>query len=113
MTKLERAIKSGQITPEMTFEQKVWAVTARIPKGRVVCYAQIARALGTKAHRTVGKALSRNPYSPDVPCHRVVKSDGSLGGYSRGVKLKRRLLEQEGVKFTRGGKVHPSSWFLF
>lgn len=94
---LEQQIRSGNLSPAMSFNQKVWAITARIPKGKVVRYADIARALKTTGYRAVGNALNRNPYAPAVPCHRVVGSDGGLGGYSAadGVATKRRLLELE------------------
>lgn len=85
-----------------SFAEKVYALTRRIPRGRVSTYKEIARALGTEAFRAVGQALRRNPYAPDVPCHRVVASDGSLGGFrgkidGRAISKKRHLLAQEGV----------------
>jgi methylated-DNA-[protein]-cysteine S-methyltransferase len=101
---LEREIKSGKITPAMSFNQKVWALTARIPAGKVTTYADIAHALKTKGYRAVGNALNRNPYAPAVPCHRVIGSDGSLTGFAQGVDKKRRILQQEGIRF-RGEKV--------
>src|SRR5947209_19241611 len=96
-TNLESAIRSGRIVHGMTFNQKVWAMTARVPKGRVTTYAELARALGTKAYRAVGNAMNRNPYAPGVPCHRVVGSDGSLTGYARGLENKHRMLVEEGI----------------
>ena len=64
------------------FSEKVWELTKRIPKGKVTTYGEIARALGRPGPaRAVGQALKRNPHAPAVPCHRVVKSDGGLGGY--------------------------------
>ena len=100
----ERAIKAGRILPGMTFNQKVWAVTARIPAGKVMTYARIAEALGTKGYRAVGNALNRNPYAPVVPCHRVVGSNGSLTGFAGGLEKKRQLLAKEGVT-VRNGRV--------
>ncbi|HEX2971257.1 MAG TPA: MGMT family protein [Tepidisphaeraceae bacterium] len=97
----EEQIKAGQICKEMSFNQKVWALTARIPRGRVVTYADIAHKLGTKAYRAVGNALNCNPYAPAVPCHRVVGSDGSLTGFACGVEKKRELLMEEGVVVKR------------
>lgn len=102
---LEAAITSGRITRQMDFNQKVWALTARIPRGKVATYGDIARALRTKAYRAVGNALNRNPYAPRVPCHRVVGSDGSLTGFAGGIDVKKRLLVQEGVRFTATGRV--------
>jgi methylated-DNA-[protein]-cysteine S-methyltransferase len=90
-------IRGGKIVPGMSFHQKVWALTARIPQGRVATYGDLARRLGTSGYRAVGHALHRNPYAPQVPCHRVVGSDGSLTGFAGGLAAKRRLLESEGV----------------
>jgi O-6-methylguanine DNA methyltransferase len=101
---LQREIRDGKITPAMSFAQKVWAVTARIPRGKVLTYADVARTLKTNAFRAVGQALHRNPYAPGVPCHRVVGSDGRLTGYAQGLEKKRRMLEAEGVAF-RGSRV--------
>ncbi|MCY2951882.1 MAG: MGMT family protein, partial [Planctomycetota bacterium] len=76
----EKQIKAGRMCAGMSFNEKVWALTARIPEGKVVTYGDIARELGTKAYRAVGNALNRNPYAPGVPCHRVVGADGGLTG---------------------------------
>lgn len=102
----EREIKSGIIRKEMSFNQKVWALTSRIPKGQVTTYASIARQLGTRAYRAVGNALNRNPYSPAVPCHRVVGSDGKLTGFAGGLAKKQRMLQKEGIAIANG-KVLP------
>lgn len=102
MTKIETAIHAGQIKPQMSFNQKVWALTARIPKGQVLTYADIARKLNTKGYRAVGNALNKNPYAPAVPCHRVVGSDGKLTGYAGGLAKKKKMLEQEGVAIADG-----------
>ena len=98
----EREIKSGTILPGMNFNEKVWALTARIPAGQVRTYAWIARELGSKGYRAVGNALNRNPYAPAVPCHRVVGSNGSLTGFAGGIEMKRKLLAGEGVEFNNG-----------
>jgi methylated-DNA-[protein]-cysteine S-methyltransferase len=97
----ERDIKAGRILPGMTFHQRVWALTSRIPQGKVVTYADLARALGTTAYRAVGNAMNKNPYAPVVPCHRVVASDGLLHGYAGGLKKKKSLLLAEGVPMRR------------
>lgn len=105
---LEVDIQSGRITPAMSFNQKVWALTARVPKGQVTTYAEIARALGTKGYRAVGNALNRNPYAPAVPCHRVVGSSGALTGFAGGLSKKQQLLAEEGVRIA-GGRADVSS----
>jgi len=96
---MQRLILAGRLRREMNFHQRVWALTARVPRGRVVTYGDIARKLGTKAYRAVGNALNRNPYAPSVPCHRVVGCDGSLTGFAGGLEKKRKLLQREGIAF--------------
>lgn len=90
-------IRAGRLREGMTFEEKVWALTSRVPRGKVTTYAAIARALGGNAYRAVGMAMGRNPYAPGVPCHRVVGSDGKLTGYAGGLPKKRKMLIDEGV----------------
>jgi methylated-DNA-[protein]-cysteine S-methyltransferase len=101
----ERDIKSGKLHPGMSFNEKVWAVTAQIPKGKVVTYGDIARKLNCTAYRAVGNALNKNPFAPTVPCHRVVGADGSLTGFAGGLEKKRRLLIEEGVRLKDDDKV--------
>lgn len=82
------------------FQLKVWKYLQGIPKGRVKTYLEVAKAIGKpKAFRAVANAVGKNPYPPKIPCHRVIRSDGSLGGYSGkgGIKEKRRLLTLEKV----------------
>lgn len=106
-TTFEREIKSGKIVSGMTFNEKVWAVTARIPAGQVRTYAWVAHELGSKGYRAVGNALNRNPYAPTVPCHRVVGSNGSLTGFAGGLPMKQKLLTEEGVSMKNGKVVLP------
>jgi len=80
------------------FQWRVWQELQKIPRGRTRSYAQIARAVGAPgAARAVGQACNRNPVALVIPCHRVVASDGGLGGYRWGVERKRTLLEEEGA----------------
>lgn len=80
----------------LTFQEKVWKAACEIPLGQTRSYAWIARRIGNpKAVRAVGQALKNNPYPVIVPCHRVVSSNGSLGGYARGKKKKELLLRLE------------------
>ena len=88
-----------------SFNQEIYKLLKRVPKGKVTTYKVLAEALGTKAYRAVGQAMRCNPHAPIVPCHRVVKSDGSIGGFSgnlnpdsREVKRKINMLRKEGVK---------------
>ncbi len=83
------------------FQQKVLSVVYRIPKGEVRTYAQVAKSSGrTGAARAVGSVMKMNPYAPFIPCHRVVRSDGTLGYYSGkgGMGGKKKLLQKEGVR---------------
>lgn len=82
------------------FQRKVWAALKTIPKGEVRTYTQIAVQIGhPTSARAVANACGKNPFAPDVPCHRVVRADGGLGGYSGegGIEQKRALLKEEGV----------------
>ncbi len=86
----------------MTFKEKVYAITKKIPRGKVATYGQIAKLAGNaKAARAVGNAMKTNPFTPLVPCHRVVAADGHLTGYSgkNGVAGKKKMLLAEGVTF--------------
>lgn len=86
----------------MNFNQRVWKVCSKIPRGKVTTYKEIAKKLKTKAYRAVGNALHANPYAPEVPCHRVVNSSGSLGGFASGPKKKIKILKSEGVTIKNG-----------
>ena len=108
----KQRILSGKISDDMSFNEKVWALTARIPAGQVTTYGEIARKLGSSAYRAVGKALNKNPHAPDVPCHRVVGSDGSLTGFAGGLKRKHEMLVNEGVAVTNG-KVGRKAFYHF
>lgn len=108
---LEQQIKSGKLSPSMSFNEQVWALCARVPRGQVTTYGEIARALGTKAYRAVGNALNKNPYAPEVPCHRVVGSTGALTGFASGLDHKKELLRAEGVAIS-GDRVEISHIFV-
>lgn len=87
--------------PASSFQRKVYEVVRQIPRGEVRTYAWVAKQIGNpKAARAVGQALKRNRWAPKIPCHRVIASDGTLGGYSAagGLAGKRKLLRQEGVQ---------------
>ena len=82
------------------FQQKVWAALRTIPSGEVRTYTEIAVQIGHPfSARAVANACGKNPYAPEVPCHRVIRSDGSIGGYSAqgGSEKKRAMLREEGV----------------
>ena len=82
------------------FQLATWRYLRQIPKGTVKTYSQVANAIGKpSAIRAVASAIGKNPYPPKIPCHRVIRSDGSLGGYSGkgGIKTKKMLLKKEGI----------------
>jgi len=78
------------------FQKIVYNIVKIIPKGKVLTYKEVARFAGSpRAYRAVGNILNKNPFK-NVPCHRVIRSDGKIGGYARGTKTKVRLLKSEG-----------------
>lgn len=90
---LELRIKKSNY-PE--FYKKVWLECLKIENGQMSTYSEIAGRIGhPKSQRAVGTALSKNPFAPEVPCHRVIRKNGGLGGYSRGIKEKLKLLKLE------------------
>ncbi len=93
-----------------SLDQRCYDLLHKIPRGKVTTYRQIAHALGTKAYRAVGQAMNRNPNLVEVPCHRVVKSNGELGGYASGSTTKLELLRQEGVYVSEDGQVDLSKY---
>lgn len=87
----------------ISFREKVYAATRKIPKGRVSTYKTIARMIGSpRAARAVGNALNTNPDTSRTPCHRVVRSTGKIGGYALGTRRKAEVLKKEGVTISSG-----------
>ncbi len=89
--------------------EKTYTLLRQVPKGKVTTYKALGCALGTKAYRAIGQLMRRNPYAPLVPCHRVVASDGTIGGFmgrsgGNAIQKKISLLKREGVT-TRGNKI--------
>ncbi|MDC9715602.1 MAG: MGMT family protein [Gammaproteobacteria bacterium] len=75
----------------------------KVPAGRVITYAGLAKLINhPKAHRAVGSAMNKNPFAPEVPCHRVVKSNGELGGFAYDISIKIKRLQEEGVLVKEG-----------
>jgi methylated-DNA-[protein]-cysteine S-methyltransferase len=113
---IEKFLKGHEITFSLDtirldlcsgFQQRVLSVDHGIPRGKVSTYGRIAVHLGNpNGVRAVGNALANNPFPIVIPCHRVIRSDGSLGGYQGGLKMKRALLlEMEGVVFDDNGSI--------
>lgn len=91
-----------------SFYQKVYKQVSKIPKGKVSTYGSIAKSLNSSAYRTVGTAMNKNPYSIKkknriyVPCHRVINSNGKVGGFASGTKKKISMLKSEGIEVING-----------
>jgi len=84
---------------ESDFAQAVYSALKKVPQGRVTSYSALTNASGRPgAARAIGNALNKNPFAPQVPCHRVVKSNGEVGGFAHGTKKKIKLLKSEGIK---------------
>jgi methylated-DNA-[protein]-cysteine S-methyltransferase len=97
-----------------SFQQTVLLAERTIPRGRVASYSGLALHVGRpKAARAVGTALARNPFPIVIPCHRTLRTDGSLGGFGGGLDMKRALLEMEGVAFDRRGRVKAEFFWHF
>lgn len=104
--------------PPTPFQTRVYDACREIPAGKVCTYAELGRRIGCRSPRAIGQALKRNPFAPEVPCHRVIASDRSLGGFNgarEGVETerKRRLLTSEGVGFGEDGRVKSAFLWEF
>ncbi len=99
------------------FEQRVYDALCLVPEGQVTTYRDLGQAIGCGSSQAIGQALRRNPYAPEVPCHRVIASGLTLGGFAgeregEEIRRKRRLLESEGVVFNGQGKLADAG-FLY
>lgn len=91
----------------MNFREKIYIQLVKVPKGRVTTYKELAKSVGTLAYQAVGGALKNNPDAPTIPCHRVVKTNGEIGGFMGkidGIEIQKKinLLESEGVEVVDG-----------
>lgn len=87
----------------MNLEQQVYKKLTEVPPGKVTSYGELAKAVGLKnGQRIIGQIMKKNPYPVIIPCHRVVKSDGKVGGYAYGDKIKTNMLKNEGLKIKDG-----------
>lgn len=83
----------------MNLDKKIYKKLLEVPEGKITTYGELAKAVGIKnGQRAVGKIMNKNPYPVIIPCHRVVKSDGKIGGYAYGQNVKIKMLTKEGVK---------------
>lgn len=99
------------------FAEQIYQVLKQVPRGKVITYAALAKRINSKAYQAVGMVLSKNPYAPTVPCHRVVRSDGTIGGFmgkkdGLTVMKKKKMLEEEGIVF-EGDKIKGFERVLF
>ena len=94
------------------FSERCYELLQRVPHGRVTTYSEIAKALNTNAWRAVGSAMAKNTHLVVIPCHRVVRSDGSIGQYALGTDRKIELLREEGVAVANG-KVKDFDRFVY
>jgi len=89
----------------LTFSTKVYKKLLKVPKGKVTTYGDLARAIGLKnGQRLIGIIMKNNPFPVIIPCHRVVKSNGEIGGYAYGEKIKSNILSKEGI-IIKDGKI--------
>ncbi len=95
-----------------SFSSACYKILSQVPRGKVTTYRLIAKALGSRAVRAVGTAMAKNPFAPRIPCHRVVRSDGSVGEYNGGAEKKQLMLRREGIQINNG-KVSDLSDVLF
>ena len=89
------------------FQKKIYQICKKIPRGRITTYKIVAEKMKTKAYRAIGTALNKNPYGilkcegkNMVPCHRIINSNGFVGGFANGIKNKIKLLKKEGIKIS-------------
>ena len=95
------------------FEKDVLIATYKIPKGKVSTYGRIAKMIGKpKSARAVGNVLNKNPFAPTIPCHRVIKSDGQIGGFASGTRKKIKILSKEGIRIESGRVKDPKEVML-
>lgn len=99
-------------TTDNSFNEKCYDLLKLIPAGKVTTYGEIARALNSKAWRAVGSAMAKNQLLLTVPCHRVVRSDGSIGQYASGADKKIELLMQEGITIAKN-KINNLENFMY
>ena len=98
----------------MKLEEKVYKKLLEVPQGMVTTYGELAKAVGlNNGQRIIGKIMNKNPYPVIVPCHRVIKSDGKIGGYAWGKKIKINMLSKEGIQIKNGKIIDPKTIYRF
>lgn len=94
-----------------SFNERCYEILKKVPKGKITTYKELARAMNSKAYRAVGNAMNKNPHAPRLPCHRVISSNGDIGGFSSGTKNKIKILMKEGVE-VKDNKVDLKRYFF-
>ncbi len=90
----------------MNLDKKIYKKLLEVPKGKITTYGELAKAVGLKnGQRAIGKIMNKNPYPVIIPCHRVVRSDGNIGGYAYGEEIKSNMLTREGIVI-KNGKIY-------
>ena len=86
----------------MKIEEKIYKNLLMVPPGKIITYGKLADSIGLKnGQRLVGQIMSKNPFPVIIPCHRVVKSNGEIGGYAFGIKIKKNMLRKEGIQIKK------------
>ena len=90
----------------MNIDKKIYKKLLEVPKGKITTYGELAKAVGLKnGQRTIGQIMNKNPYPVIIPCHRVIRSDGNIGGYAYGEEIKSNMLTREGI-IIKNGKIY-------
>ena len=98
----------------MKLEDRVYKKLLEVPPGMVTTYGELAKAVGLKnGQRVIGRIMNKNPYPVIIPCHRVIKSNGQIGGYAWGEKIKTNMLSKEGMKIKNGKIIDLETIYRF
>ncbi|TFG04852.1 MAG: MGMT family protein [Promethearchaeota archaeon] len=104
------SLEEGNLT---SFQKNVLFLTQKIPKGKIATYGLLAKILGNiKLSRAVGNALNKNPFPITVPCHRVIRSDGFVGGFAKGTEMKVKLLKEENIEINQDNKINLQRYLI-
>jgi methylated-DNA-[protein]-cysteine S-methyltransferase len=98
----------------LNLEHEVYKKLLQVPKGKVTTYSELAKAVGLKnGQRTIGRIMNKNPFPVIVPCHRVILSNGKIGGYAWGEKIKTNMLSKEGIEIKKGKILDSNKIYRF
>lgn len=98
----------------MKLEHKVYKKLLEVPKGKVTTYSELAKSVGLKnGQRVIGRIMNKNPFPVVIPCHRVILSNGKIGGYAWGEKVKTNMLSKEGIKIKNGKIIDRDKIYRF